>query len=32
MLERLNGFVQNPVFVFILWVGVGLACSLSLLM
>lgn len=32
MLERLKGYVQNPVFLFILWMGVGLACSLSLMM
>ncbi len=25
MLERLKGYVQNPVFLFILWMGVGLA-------
>ena len=31
MLERLKGYVQNPVFLFILWMGVGLACSLSLM-
>ena len=24
MLERLKGYVQNPVFLFILWMGVGL--------
>ena len=23
MLERLKGYVQNPVFLFILWMGVG---------
>ncbi len=32
MLERLKGYVQNPIFLFILWMGVGLACSLSLMM
>ena len=25
MLERLKGYVQNPVFLFILWMGVGLS-------
>lgn len=31
MLERLKRYIQNPVFLFILWMAVALVCSLMLI-
>ena len=31
MLERVKRYIQSPVFLFILWMGVALFCSLSLM-
>ena len=31
MLERVKRYIQNPVFLFILWMGVALVCSLMLI-
>lgn len=31
MLERVKRYIQNPVFLFILWMGVALICSLMLI-